>query len=60
MSKIIIKQTKSTIARPESQVKILKTMGLGRIGKVVELADVPSVRGMIRKVAHLVELKTEN
>lgn len=57
MSKIIVKQIKSTIARPEDQVKILKAMGLGRIGKTKELPDTPSVRGMIAKVAHLIEVK---
>jgi len=57
MSKIIVKQVKSTIARPESQRKILRALGLGRIGKAVELTDAPSVRGMIAKVAHLVEIQ---
>ena len=58
MSKIVVKQVKSVIGRPETQVKVLKALGLGgRIGKTVELKDVPSVRGMIAKVAHLVEVK---
>lgn len=56
MAKIVVKQVKSTIGRPESQVKIVKALGLGRIGKIKELADTPSVRGMIAKVAHLVEV----
>jgi large subunit ribosomal protein L30 len=53
---IKIKQIKSTIARPESQVKILRALGLGRIGKTVELKDNESVRGMVAKVKHLVEV----
>ncbi|MDR1338276.1 MAG: 50S ribosomal protein L30 [Rickettsiales bacterium] len=57
MSKIIVKQIKSTIARPESQIKVLKALGLGRIGKTKELTDTPSVRGMVAKVAHLVEVQ---
>ncbi|MBQ8256002.1 MAG: 50S ribosomal protein L30 [Alphaproteobacteria bacterium] len=56
MAKVIVKQVKSTIGRPESQVKIVKALGLGRIGKTKELTDTPSVRGMIAKVAHLVEV----
>jgi large subunit ribosomal protein L30 len=56
MSQIKVKQIKSNIGRPESQVKILKALGLGRIGKIKELADVPAVRGMIAKVAHLIEI----
>jgi large subunit ribosomal protein L30 len=56
MAKIVVKQVKSTIARPESQVKIVKALGLGRIGKTKELEDTPSVRGMVAKVSHLVEV----
>jgi len=54
MAKIKIKQIKSTIARPDSQIRVLKALGLGRIGKIVELDDIPTVRGMVNKVKHLV------
>ena len=54
MAKITVKQVKSTIARPESQVKVLKALGLGRLGKKKELEDCPVVLGMIAKVKHLV------
>jgi len=54
MAKIIVRQVKSTIARPETQVKILKALGLGKLGKKNELTDCPVVRGMITKVKHLV------
>lgn len=54
MAKIIVKQIKSLIARPEEQRKVVKALGLGRIGKVKELTDTPAVRGMIAKVSHLV------
>ena len=56
MAKIIVKQVRSTIARPEAQVKIVKALGLGRIGKTKEIEDTPSVRGRIAKVSHLVEV----
>ncbi len=56
MAKIVVKQVKSTIARPEAQVKIVKALGLGRIGKTKEIEDTPSVRGMVAKVSHLVEI----
>ena len=56
MAKIVVKQVKSTIARPESQVKIVKALGLGRIGKTKEVEDSASVRGMVAKVSHLVEI----
>lgn len=56
MSKIIVKQVKSLIGRPESQRKIVAALGLGRIGKTKELNDSQAVRGMIAKVSHLVEV----
>ena len=56
MAKIVVKQVKSTIGRPESQVKIVKALGLGRLGKNKEIEDTPSVRGMGAKVSHLVEV----
>lgn len=56
MSQIIVKQVKSLIGRPESQRKVIMALGLGRIGKTVELKDTPSVRGMVAKVAHLVQI----
>ncbi len=56
MSKIVVKQVKSLIGRPESQRKVIASLGLGRIGKTKELNDTPVVRGMIAKVAHLVEV----
>ncbi len=57
MAKIVVKQVKSTIGRPESQVKIVKALGLGRIGKTKEMEDTASVRGMVAKVSHLVEIE---
>ena len=56
MAKIIVKQVKSTIGRPEAQAKIVKALGLGRVGKTKEITDSESVRGMIAKVSHLVEV----
>lgn len=52
--KIIVKQIKSVIGRPETQRRTLAALGLGRIGKTAELDDNSSVRGMIAKVSHLV------
>ncbi len=56
MAKIVVKQVKSLIGRPETQRKVIAALGLGRIGKTNELTDTPSVRGMVAKVAHLVEV----
>ena len=57
--KIVVKQIKSVIGRPETQRRTLAALGLGRIGKSSELDDNASVRGMIAKVAHLVKLTEE-
>ena len=49
-----ITQIHSYIGRPEKQRKVLKGLGLGKINKSVMLQDTPEVRGMIKKVEHLV------
>ena len=56
MAKIIVKQVRSTIGRPEAQRKVIAALGLGRIGKTKELNDDAVIRGMIAKVSHLVEV----
>lgn len=56
---VIVRQTGSSIRRPKEQLQTLVGLGLGRIGKQRELEDTPSVRGMIAKVAHLVEVVEE-
>ncbi|MGE4518325.1 MAG: 50S ribosomal protein L30 [Desulfobacteraceae bacterium] len=55
--KLKITMVKSMISRPEKHRKTLRAMGLTRIGKQVEMQDIPSVRGMIRKVEHLVKVE---
>ena len=54
--KIKITQVRSGIGRPETQRATLKDLGLGRPHKVSVLEDTPSIRGMIRKVSHLVTI----
>lgn len=51
---IKVTQVKSAIAKNGDQLRTLKAMGLGKIGRTVELVDNPCVRGMIFKVKHLV------
>ncbi len=48
---------KSTIGFDRKQATIVEGMGLRRINHTVELADTPSIRGMIHKVRHLVEVQ---
>lgn len=54
---IKVTRTGSTIGRPSIQEKNLRGLGLTKTGHTVELQDTPSVRGMIRKVAHLVKVE---
>lgn len=54
MTTIKIKQVKSKIGYPLDQKRTLQCLGLRKISQVVEVEDSPSVRGMIRKVHHLV------
>jgi len=48
---------KSTIGFDKKQAAVVMGMGLRRINHTVELADTPSIRGMIHKVRHLVEVQ---
>ena len=56
MAKIKVKQIGSPIRRPEVQRKTLIGLGLNKMHRVSELEDTAEVRGMIRKVHHLVEV----
>lgn len=54
MATIKIKQIKSKIGAPADQKRTLACLGLHKISQVVEREDSPTLRGMIRKVHHLV------
>jgi large subunit ribosomal protein L30 len=54
VKKLKITLVKSFIGRPEAQRRVLRGMGLGKVNKTVVLNDSPEIRGMIRKVDHLV------
>jgi large subunit ribosomal protein L30 len=54
MATINVKQIKSKIGYPVDQKRTLEALGLRKISQVVEVEDNPSIRGMIRKVRHLV------
>jgi large subunit ribosomal protein L30 len=51
---VTIKQTGSPIRRKHDQRETLIGLGLNKMNRVRELEDTPSVRGMIRKVQHMV------
>ena len=54
MATIKIKQIKSKTGYPVDQKRTLQALGLRKIDQVVEKEDCPAIRGMIRKVHHLV------
>ncbi len=56
MAKITVRQTGSPIRRTKDQRATLKGLGLNRVGRKSTLEDTPSIRGMIAKVAHMVEV----
>ena len=51
-----VKQVGSPIRRPKVQRAILTGLGLGKMHRVVELEDTPATRGMVAKVAHMVDI----
>ncbi|MFY9551891.1 MAG: 50S ribosomal protein L30 [Thermoanaerobaculia bacterium] len=51
-----IRQTRSGICTPKDQKATLRGLGFRRMGQRVVREDSPAVRGMIRKVRHLVEV----
>jgi large subunit ribosomal protein L30 len=54
--KITVRQIGSPIRRRNDQRATLVGLGLNRIGRVSVLEDTDSIRGMIAKVHHLVEV----
>jgi large subunit ribosomal protein L30 len=57
MSKIKVVQTKSIIDRPKNQKKIIEALGLGRPNWEIVHNDTPQIRGMLKKVTHLVRVE---
>ena len=52
-----IKQIGSPIRRPARQEQTLIGLGLNKMHRTRELEDTPEVRGMIRKVQHMVSVE---
>ncbi|WP_299925119.1 50S ribosomal protein L30 [uncultured Pelagimonas sp.] len=56
---IVVKQIGSPIRRPAIQRQTLIGLGLNKMNRTRELEDTPSVRGMVNKISHLVEIIEE-
>jgi large subunit ribosomal protein L30 len=59
MKNIRITLKRSLIGRPEKQRRVIRALGLRRINHSVSHADTPSIRGMIHKVSHLIDVSEE-
>ncbi len=56
MTKIKVKQVRSQINCPLTQKRVLESLGLRKLGQVVEHDSNPVILGMINKVKHLVSI----
>jgi len=57
MATVRIKQVKSTNGANPKQRDTLRSLSLGKIGRVTEKEDNDVLRGMIARVSHLVEVE---
>ena len=55
-----VTQVASGLGRKKDQIQTLAGLGLGKLRRTRELEDTPSVRGMIRRVSHLVRVEGES
>jgi large subunit ribosomal protein L30 len=55
MLKITLK--KSIIGKPEKHRRTVRSLGLRKLNRTVVLKDSPTVRGMVNRVSHLLEVK---
>ncbi|MEO0024811.1 MAG: hypothetical protein RL196_1252 [Actinomycetota bacterium] len=59
-TRLKVTQIKSEIGGKPNHRETLRTLGLKRIGDIIVKEDSPSVRGMVRAVAHLVTVEEIN
>ena len=57
MARVRITQVRSTIDRPQAQKNAIKSLGLGKINRSVELEYNDSLKGALTKVQHLVKVE---
>ncbi len=55
-TKMHLKWVRSAIAAPVKQKLVVKGLGFTRLNQVIEREDTPSIRGMVAKIPHLVEI----
>ncbi len=57
MGKLRITYRKSAIGYPQRQKETIRALGFHRLYSTIEKDDTPSIRGMVRQVAHLVQVE---
>ncbi|MBV9610080.1 MAG: 50S ribosomal protein L30 [Acidobacteria bacterium] len=57
MGTLRLKWVRSAIAAPVKHKKVIRGLGFTRLNQVIEREDSPSIRGMVAKVPHLVEIQ---
>ncbi|UCF68406.1 MAG: 50S ribosomal protein L30 [Acidobacteriota bacterium] len=56
---VTVEQIRSGIGSPAKHKRILTALGLGKMHRIVEHPDNPAIRGMVRKIPHLVRIVDE-
>ena len=51
-----LKWVRSAICAPEKQKRVVKGLGFTRLNQVISRPDTPAIRGMVKKVPHLIEI----
>ena len=54
--KLLIKQIKSGIGYRKKSKETLRALGLRKMNQIIEKNDTPAIRGMIKKISHLLEV----
>ncbi len=54
---IIVTLKRSGIGKPKTQRDTLRGLGLTKLHKTVTVKDTREIRGMLKKVIHLIEIK---
>lgn len=57
MGKLEVQLKRSCIGHPEDQRRTVQALGLRRLGQTVVCEDTPSLRGMLFKVKHLIQVR---
>ena len=57
MATLRIKYIRSAIGYPQDQKDTIRALGFRKLQQTVEHEDHPTTRGMVRKVAHLVQVE---